>query len=131
MSSPNNPNLPFLYPYTDAAIAYVMLLYIFRIVQVLYQPENKKKQNKLTLLPLIIIFVFLVVTFANNDVAYTQNLLDETQELTKVKSIAVGNLTQVLFWSTIEFTICFEWEVITALVKFQSTCFLTEMGIKK
>ena len=76
MSSPDNPSLPFLYPYTDAAIAYVMLLYIFRIVQVLYQPDNKKKQNKLTLLPLIIIFVFLIVTFANNDVAYEQSLAD-------------------------------------------------------
>ena len=130
MSSPGTPPPPFLYPYTDAVIAYVMLMYIFRIVQVLYQPDNKKKQNKLTLLPLIIIFVFLVVTFANNDVTYEQSSVDGTT-LSKGKSIAVGNLIQVIFWSTIEFTICFEWEVITALVKFQSTCSLAEMGIKK
>jgi len=77
MSSPGTPPPPFLYPYTDAVIAYVMLMYIFRIVQVLYQPDNKKKQNKLTLLPLIIIFVFLVVTFANNDFVYEQILLDK------------------------------------------------------
>lgn len=129
MSSPDTPP-PFLYPYTDAAIAYVMLMYIFRIVQVLYQPDNKKKQNKLTLLPLIIIFVFLVVVFANDAFAYEQSLVNGST-LSKEKSIAVGNLIQVIFWSTIQFTICFEWEVITALVKFQSTCSLSEMGIKK
>ncbi len=47
-------------------------MYIFRIVQILYQPDNRKKQNKLTLLPLVIIFVFLVVTFVNNDFSYVQ-----------------------------------------------------------
>ena len=77
---------------------------------------------------MIIIFVFLVVMFANNDVAYEQSLIDE-ETLVKVKSIAIGNLIQVIFWTTIEFAICFEWEVITALVKFQSTCSLAEMGV--
>lgn len=68
--------------------------------------------------------------FANNDVSYELSLIDG-ETLVKVKSTAVGNLIQVIFWTTIEFTICFEWEVITALVKFQSTCSLAEMGIKK
>ncbi len=79
---------------------------------------------------MIIVFIFLLVMFANNDVAYKQSLIDG-ETLAKVKSIAVGNLIQVIFWTTIEFAICFEWEVITALVKFQSTCSLTEMGVKK
>ena len=48
-----------------------------------------------------------------------------------MKSIAVGNLIVVMFWTMIEFAICFEWEVITALVKFQSTCSLSDMGVKK
>lgn len=68
--------------------------------------------------------------FANNDVSYEQTL-KEGESIQKVKSIAVGNLIQVIFWTTIEFAICFEWEVITALVKFQSSCSLAEMGVKK
>ena len=129
MSDPESPP-PFLYPYIDAAIAYVMLMYIFRIVQVLYQPDNKKKQNKLTLLPLIIVFVYLVVLFASNEVAYEESVVD-VENLSNVKTIAVSTLIELIFWSTIEFAICFEWEVITSLVKFQSTCSLAEMGIKK
>ncbi len=68
--------------------------------------------------------------FANNDVSYEQTL-KEGESIQKVKSIAVGNLIQVIFWTTIEFAICFEWEVITVLVKFQSSCSLAEMGVKK
>ena len=35
------------------------------------------------------------------------------------------------FWTALILAICLEWEVITALVKFQSLCNLAEMGIKK
>ena len=36
-----------------------------------------------------------------------------------------------MFWSLIVFVICFEWEAITFLVKFQSSCPLEEMGVRK
>lgn len=56
----------FLLPYILSSIFYVFLIYVFRIVQVWYQPLNKQKQNKLTLMPLFIVSVYLVVLFANN-----------------------------------------------------------------
>jgi hypothetical protein len=56
---------PFILPYIFATIVYVLLMYTFRIVQVLYQPNNTKLQNKLTLLPLVVVFVYLVILYAN------------------------------------------------------------------
>jgi len=61
---------PFLQPYIISSITIVFLMYIFRIVQVKYQPDNSQKQNKLTMLPLIIVCIALLVLFVNSNLEY-------------------------------------------------------------
>jgi hypothetical protein len=52
-------------------------------------------------------------------------------QLAKYKFLFVGNLINCYFWTALVLVICLEWEVITALVKFQSDCNLATMGINK
>ena len=57
---------PFVQPYIVSSISFVFLLYVFRIVQVKFQPDSRQHQNKLTMLPLIIVSTYLLVLLSIN-----------------------------------------------------------------
>lgn len=94
-----------------ALITYVILFYIFRIVQVHYQKDGELKQNKLTILPLVILLLYLVSLLGDNIVIYMNFDLD-------AKTVLVANTVNCFFWTAVTLVTCFEWEIITALVKF-------------
>ena len=123
----------YLIPYIFSVVLTVLLLVVFRIIQVIYRRDVKRGRNKLTLLPLGIECAYLVVLLVNNIFQYKGEDAGNEQEiqLAKYKFLIVGNLINCYFWTALILVICLEWEVITALVKFQSLCNLAEMGIKK
>ena len=119
MSEPTDLIGPFVEPYIVSSIGFVMLMYVFRIVQVKFQPNSKQHQNKLTMLPLVIVFTYLLILLTLNLLNYFDggglaNLTEARRE--------VYNIVSSMFWSMILFAACFEWEAITFLVKFQSSC---------
>lgn len=79
---------------------------------------------------MIIVFAYLIVLLINNSI-YVYFVTFDGDELKEKKIKVTINLITIMFWSYIEFTVCFEWEVITALVEFQSGCSLAEMGVQK
>lgn len=113
-------------PYVFSSIIIVFLLVVFRIVQVKFQPDSSQKQNRLTLLPLAICGVYLLAIFANNLLSSKLIIQDDEvgRNLLKEKIIYIGGAIECFFWSALIFVICFEWQIITSLVEFQSSCSL-------
>jgi hypothetical protein len=89
-----------------------------------YQRDSELKQNKLTILPLVILLLFLISLLGDNIVLY----LNFDAE---AKTVLVANTVNCFFWTAVTLVTCFEWEIITVLVKFQSRCKIEEMGVLK
>lgn len=70
------------------------------------------------MLPLVIVFTYLLILLALNLLNYFDGGLANLQEQQR----EVYNIVSSMFWSMILFAACFEWEAITFLVKFQSSC---------
>jgi len=132
-SDDTSPKNPYMIPYIISVVLTVLLLVVFRIIQVVYGRNDKRGSNKLTLLPLGVECAYLVVLLANNIVQYKGAESDNEQEiqLALLKFLIVGNLIDCFFWTALVLVICLEWQVITELVIFQSSCDLSTMGIKK
>lgn len=107
-----------------SVVSYIILFYIFRIVQLFYQPQRKQKQNKLTMMPLFIVCVYLISVLLDTLVLYLKQ---------EYKSFIMAFFfgTDSLIWSLLIFSICFEWNIISSIVKFQADKTLGEMGVKK
>ena len=66
------------------------------------------------MLPLVIVFTYLLILLTLNLVNYFDEGLAKIGEQQR----EVYNIVSSLFWSMILFAACFEWEAITFLVKF-------------
>lgn len=114
---------------TEVAIEFsasmcVLLFYIFRITKFTY--SSHKKMNKLTKIPFICVALYMVVLMTIYLIEYYCVQWMSSDFFEYCLSTVV-----TYFWTLIILMTCFEWELITMLVKFQQSTDLPSMGIKK
>lgn len=102
----------------------VLLFYIFKIFKFTYSPHIKK--NKLTKVPFIVVAMYMTALM-------TIYLIEFYCVVWMSSDFFEYCLATVVtyFWTIIILTTCFEWELITTLVKFQQSTDLPLMGIMK
>lgn len=97
---------------------------MFKIVKFTYSPHITK--NRLSMVPFIMTAMYMTVITA---IFLTEFYVAEALS----SDFFEYWLSTVVcyFWTLIIIMTCFEWEIITSLVKFQMKCEIQVMGIEK